>query len=59
MIAAVKQKGKNVWVYDEHGRILFNNIGDLVGYTSETVSVKSNTGTTWTFDKTGRTLFGR
>ncbi len=59
MIAAVKQNVKSIWVYDEHGRILFNKIGDLVGYTNETISIRSSSGTIWTYDKTGRTLFGR
>ena len=59
MIAAVKQVGNQVRVYNESGLIMFSKCGQCVGYTSETVSVKSNTGTTWTFDKTGRTLFGR
>jgi len=59
MIAAVKQKGKNIWVYDQHGRVLFCKIGDIIGYTSENISIKNNTGTTWTYDKTGKALFSR
>ena len=51
MIAAVKQNVKSIWVYDEHGRILFNKIGDLVGYTNETISIRSSSGTIWTYDK--------
>ena len=59
MIAVVKQSDKCIWVYDEHGRILFSRNGELVGYTQETVSVKDSTGTVWTYDKTGQILFGR
>ena len=59
MIALAKQNGNSVWVYDEHGLRIFNKIGTLVGYTSETVSIKSRSGTVWVYDYTGRTLFGR
>lgn len=59
MIAAVKQNVKSIWVYDEHGRILFNKIGDLVGYTNETISIRSNSGTIWVYNDAGRALFGR
>ena len=59
MIACIKKSYNSVWVYDEHGRALFSKCGELVGYTSATVSIKSSTGTVWTYDCTGRTLFGK
>lgn len=58
MIAAVKQSGNNVWAYNEKGFVLFNKCGLLVGYTSETVSVKLNS-IVWTYDSSGRCLFGK
>ena len=59
MIAYVKKSYNSVWVYDETGKPLFNKCGELVGYTSATVSIKSNSGTVWTFDSSGRCLFCR
>lgn len=59
MIGYAKQKGNSVWLYDETGKPLFNKCGELVGYTSNTVSVKSNTGCVWTYDCSGRVLFSR
>jgi hypothetical protein len=40
MIALAQQKGSDVYVYDENGRIMFNKMGELIGFTSNTVSVK-------------------
>lgn len=45
MIGYAKQKSNSVDVYDEHGKFLFNKCGQVVGYTSASVSIKSNTGT--------------
>ena len=59
MIAYVKKIYNSVWVYDETGKPLFNKCGELVGYTSNTVSIKSNTGTVWTYNCSGRVLFSR
>ena len=59
MIGYAKQKSNSVWLYDETGKPLFNKCGELVGYTSNTVSVKSNTGCVWTYDCSGRVLFSR
>lgn len=59
MIAYVKKSYNSVWVYDETGKPLFNKCGELVAYTSNTVSVKSNTGCVWTYDCSGRVLFSR
>lgn len=59
MIGYAKQKSNSVDVYDEHGKFLFNKCGQVVGYTSASVSIKSNTGTVWTYNHEGRCLFGR
>ena len=58
MIAAVKQVGNQVRVYNESGLIIFSKCGECVGYTAETISIKYNS-TIWTYDKTGRVLFGK
>ena len=58
MIAAVKQVGNQVRVYNESGLIIFSKCGELVGYTSECVSIKLNH-TVWCFDSSGRCLFGK
>ncbi len=59
MIAYVKKSYNHINVYDETGKFLFNKCGELVGYTSNTVSIKSNTGTVWTYSCSGRVLFSR
>ena len=58
MIAAVRQVGNQVRVYNESGLIIFSKCGELVGYTSSSVSIKYNH-TVWTYDASGRTLFGK
>ena len=58
MIAAVQQVGNNVRVLNEQGLTLFMKCGELVGYTSQTISIKLNS-TVWTYDSSGRCLFGR
>lgn len=58
MIAAVRQVGNQVRVYNERGLVLFMKCGELVGYTSETVSIKYNH-TVWCYDSSGRCLFGK
>jgi len=58
MIAAVRQVGNQVRVYNEKGLTLFMKCGELVGYTSDTVSIKLNS-TVWTYSATGRVLFGK
>ena len=59
MIALVKQKSNSVDVYNEHGKFLFNKCGSLVGFTSASVSIKSNAGTIWLYNEQGRCLFGK
>lgn len=59
MIALVKQKSNSVDVYDEHGRFLFNKCGQVVGYTSASVSIKSSTGCVWVYDEHAKCLYGK
>ena len=59
MIVAVKQINKKVWVYNEKGNILFNRYGELMGYTSNTISIKNNTGAIIVYDDKGNILFRR
>ena len=59
MIGYVKKSYNSVWVYDETGKVLFNKCGELVGYTSATVSIKSDSGTVWTYDSKAKLLFGK
>ncbi len=40
MIALAQQKGSNVYVYSETGSMLFTKMGELVGFTSNTVTIK-------------------
>jgi hypothetical protein len=53
MIGMVKQQGTNVYVYSETGSFMFNKTGNLVGYTSNTVTVKQG-GTTYVYGETWR-----
>lgn len=55
-IASAVQKGTNVYVYNEKGIHLFNRVGELVGFTSTTVTVKKGSSVIC-YDATGKTLF--
>lgn len=57
-IATAVQKGTNVYVYNEKGIHLFNRAGELVGFTSTTVTVKKGNSLIC-YDATGKTLFTR
>ncbi len=52
MIGSAKQQGTNVMVYNESGGFMFNKTGNLVGYTSNTVTVKQG-GTTYVYGERG------
>jgi hypothetical protein len=52
MIGSAKQQGTNVMVYSESGGFMFNKTGNLVGYTSNTVTVKQG-GTTYVYGERG------
>lgn len=56
-IGSVVQKGLTVYVYDEKGDYLFDKGGQLVGFTSTTVSVQSGGGGVWVYDEKGNSLF--
>ena len=47
-----KEQGSNVLVYSETGSFMFNKTGNLVGYTSNTVTVKQG-GTTYIYGEHG------
>ena len=51
-----KQQGTNVYVYSETGGFMFNKTGNLVGYTSNTVTVKQG-GTTYVYGEHGEIKF--
>lgn len=51
-----KQQGTNVMVYSETGSFMFNKTGNLVGYTSNTVTVKQG-GTTYVYGEHGEIKF--
>lgn len=57
-IAAVKQKGGDIYVYNEKGILLFNKHGELAGYTSSTVSVKKGNQVS-TYDEKGYLKFSK
>ena len=52
MIGMAKQQGSNVMVYNESGGFMYNKTGNLVGYTSNTVTVKQG-GTTYVYGERG------
>lgn len=52
MIGSAKQQGTNVMVYNESGGFMFNKTGNLVGYTSNTVTVKQG-GTIYVYGEHG------
>jgi hypothetical protein len=56
MIEMAKQQGTNVMVYSETGSFMFNKTGNLVGYTSNTVTVKQG-GTTYVYGEYGEINF--
>jgi hypothetical protein len=56
MIGIAKQQGTNVMVYSETGSFMFNKTGNLVDYTSNTVTVKQG-GTTYIYAEHGEIKF--
>lgn len=57
-IGMAMQEGGFVRVYDENGSILFSLPGELVGYTSSTVSIKDGSFIR-VYDSTGSYKFSR
>ena len=58
-IGSAKQDGNSVIVYDENGGYKFELNGELVGYTSSTVTVRSSTGSSITYGSEGDYKFER
>jgi len=60
MIALAEQRNdSSIHVYDENGMTLFiESSGELLGFTSNTVSIKRN-GVTFVYDEKGRIKFYR
>lgn len=58
MIASAIQKGSFVYVYGERGQTLFTRQGTLVGFTSNTVTVKRGN-VNYVYDEKGATKFTR
>ena len=58
MIGYVEQKGSDVYVYSQNGGFLWNRTGTLVGYTSNTVTIKHGS-TTYVCGERGEVKFTR
>lgn len=58
MIATAKQDSSQVKVYDEKGNFMFSRSGELVGYTSTTVTIKDGSQNK-TYDNKGNFKFSR
>lgn len=64
-IGSATQRGNTVYAYDEDGRSIFNTNGELLGFTSTTVTVlrrsskNGTSGTAYTFDSNGRLKFNK
>jgi len=58
LIATAKQESSQVKVYDEKGNFLFSRSGELVGYTSTTVTIKDGSQNK-TYDNKGNFKFSR
>lgn len=58
MIATAKQESSQVKVYDEKGNFMFSRSGELVGYTSTTVTIKDGSQNK-TYDNKGNFKFSR
>jgi len=58
MIATAKQESSQINVYDEKGNFMFSRSGELVGYTSTTVTIKEGSQNK-TYDSKGNFKFSR
>lgn len=58
MISHAEQKGSNVYVYNQNGGFLWNRTGTLVGYTSNTVTIRHGS-TTYVCGERGEVKFTR
>ena len=57
-IASAKQESSQVKVYDEKGNFMFSRSGELVGYTSTTITIKDGSQNK-TYDNKGNFKFSR
>jgi len=57
-IATAKQESSQVKVYDEKGNFMFSRSGELVGYTSTTITIKDGSQNK-TYDNKGNFKFSR
>lgn len=55
MISYVKQEGNTIYVFNENNTNIMIKNGELVGYTSETISIKQGN-TTYVFDEKGSNI---
>ncbi len=58
MFATAKQESSQINVYDEKGNFMFSRSGELVGYTSTTVTIKEGSQNK-TYDSKGNFKFSR
>ena len=58
MFATAKQESSQINVYDEKGNFMFSRSGELVGYTSTTVTIKEGPQNK-TYDSKGNFKFSR
>ena len=58
MIGYAEQKGSTVYVYSQTGVYLWSKYGTLIGYTSDTVSIKQGS-MTYVYDERGVFKFAR
>ena len=55
MLSFVLQKGSEVYAYNSNGGVLWSKTGILLGYTSDTVTIKMGL-TTYVFGERGQIL---
>ncbi len=59
-IGTVTQRGNMIYIYDERGHLKFTQSGELVGYTSGTVTVRRGGGSlVYVYDENGHHCFTR
>jgi len=56
MIGLAKQQGTSVYVYNETGGFMFSKVGNLVGFTSNTVTVQHGS-VTYVYGERGELKF--
>ena len=56
-IVRVEQRGKVINVYDKDRNLLFDQVGTLLGYTSEYITVKKEDGSVYIYDEHNRQIY--